>query len=106
MKIITVIIVLGMFIRFLVMMPSGALPKYPVYGDVPLEKYKAEHMPYKLSPDKTGHLTDTELSYIKHQNYWGKGIPSRVPFPSHLAMWEQTRRTGKTLLLGHVRNTK
>jgi hypothetical protein len=46
---------------------------------------------------KTGRRVNTEASRTKQQNYWGKGIPAHVRFPSHLAEWEETRKMGKSV---------
>jgi len=41
---------------------------------------------------KTGQLDTSAANYEKQQNFWGKGVPARVRFPVHLAMWEESRR--------------
>lgn len=103
MKIMILFTILGMFGRFILVMPAATLPEYPVMGTVKLEKPRETSMPselrymsQKMYYLKTGRLVNTEVNYKKQQNFWGKGIPSRVRFPIHLAMWEQTRRTVET----------
>jgi len=58
-------------------------------------------MSYKMQYLKTGQNIVTRLNYKNQQNFWGKGIPTKTQFPSHLAEWEEFRRKeapGKTLV--------
>ncbi|MGD2279181.1 MAG: hypothetical protein PVH45_03680 [Candidatus Omnitrophota bacterium] len=100
MKIMTIFAILGLLVRIAVL-PAATLPKYPIMGTEPLKERRTEmafqkprHMSDKMFYLKTGRRVNSEINHMKQQNYWGPGIPTKVRFPSHLAMWEEARRTG------------
>ena len=103
MKIIMTIIILGMTIRGLVVMPAATLPVYPVHGTEKIQQWREEkapaelrYMSEKMYYLKTGKIIRNEENRRHQQNFWGRGIPAQTRFPSHLAMWEETRRKPKT----------
>ncbi|MFQ5953302.1 MAG: hypothetical protein ACE5JK_07905 [Candidatus Omnitrophota bacterium] len=103
MKTIIALVIMGMFTRFMIITPAQVLPKYPVMGTEKYEKVREEtvprelrHMSRKMYHLKTGRHIDTERNHKKQQNFWGKGIPSRVQFPAHLVMYEKVRHAGNT----------
>ena len=103
MKLMIIFTILGMLGRVVFFMPAAALPEYPVMDTVELEKpqevsgpSELRHMSQKMYYLKTGRLINSEINFRKQRNFWGKGIPSKVRFPVHLAMWEQVRRTAAT----------
>lgn len=102
MKIIPILLILGTIVRHLISLPSAALPQYPVRGTVKIVEQKEaaripteyRHLSRKMYYLKTGRCVATEANQKKHENFWGKGVPAAVTFPSHLAEWERTRRFG------------
>ncbi|MFC1643701.1 hypothetical protein ACFL5C_00010 [Candidatus Omnitrophota bacterium] len=103
MKIIIILTMLGMLVRFLVVMPSAQLPPERVMGTEQIMECQEEAMPEELRYMskkmyylKTGRSVNNETNHKYQQNFWGKGAPARTQFPSHLAEWEKTRRTGKS----------
>jgi hypothetical protein len=102
MKIIPILLILGTIIKHLIALPTASLPEYPVRGTVKMvEKQEVSdrpaeyrHLSRKMYYLKTGRCVASERNYKKQQNFWGKGVPAAVAFPSHLAEWEQARRFG------------
>ena len=104
MKIITSIIILGMMIKGFISMPAATLPTYPVHGTEKIEQWREEktppelrYMSEKMYYLKTGKIIRNEENKRHQENFWGRGIPAQTRFPSHLAMWEETRRQPKTV---------
>ncbi|GEM_PF-3488969 len=118
MKIITAIIIIGTIVRSLIVMPAATFPQYPVYGTEKLERRQDERVPSELRYMskkmyylKTGRILNNERNRRHQQNFWGKGVSTKVRYPVHLAAWEESRRVrrpapGKTLLLGYACSTK
>ena len=104
MKIMMTLTIIGMVARFMAITPAVTLPKYPVMGTEKIETLQEKKLPdelrymtKKMYYLKTGRRLDTEISHKRQQNYWGKGVPAQVRFPSHLAEWEETRKMGKSV---------
>jgi len=104
MKTIIMITILGMLTGYILIMSSAALPEYRVIGTEPLTQIQEEPLPSELKYMsrkmyhlKTGRSISNEISYKKQQNFWGKGIPARVSYPSHLAEWEEFRQMQRTV---------
>ncbi|MGB2600341.1 MAG: hypothetical protein WBB86_00430 [Candidatus Omnitrophota bacterium] len=101
MKMLISLMITGSIIRMMVITPPSTLPQYPVMGTEKHTKVeqvsKPEELRYmskKMYYLKTGRSIDTERSHKRQQNFWGKGVPSRVQFPSHLVMYEKHRKFG------------
>ncbi len=104
MKIMITLTIIGMIGRFMAITPAVTLPKYPVMGTEKIETSQEQRLPdelrymtKKMYYLKTGRRINTEASRKRLQNYWGKGVPAQVRFPSHLAEWEETRKMGKSV---------
>ena len=57
--------------------PPASLPEYPVKGTEKIEKFQLDilpnnndRLPKKLYYLKTGRNINTEINYLKQQNYW------------------------------------
>ncbi len=94
-----------MIMTAIVRMPVETLPSQKVMGsyNADYEIRKTEDIKSSATAKRiylqTGKHINSQINKQKMDNYWSLGMATKVRFPSHLAEWEEFRRSNTANML-------